>query len=185
MVQFFLSGIVETSAGLITVIILAVLLYILFGMGLMMLAGKAGYRFPWLAWIPVGNMFLLARLTISEIRKFTRAFLIVSILEFLAEITCFIFDWYRNAMYPQRFEFNALDLIAGLISIPALCFFLAYFIMYNVFLSQVFKRFMPRQALVFTVLSVIFFFLGPVFLLIAGSHRPNTSLCDEGTYPLQ
>jgi hypothetical protein len=50
---------------LIVVIIFATIfipLYIIGSLGLMRLAKNRGFEAPWLAWIPIGNLFLLGRL---------------------------------------------------------------------------------------------------------------------------
>ena len=56
-------GALETllvGIGLVVAIVIGLILYVYMALCLMFIAQKTGTKYPWLAWIPIANVFLMA-----------------------------------------------------------------------------------------------------------------------------
>ena len=152
----------------------------------------AGVEYPWLSFIPVANSFTLGRLAekyrknpIEKPAKYSVILLILHIIKKIAAILFTVFfcivavtaarEIIGIALYDDSINASAaLSLIPLIIS----AFFLmlsalAFAILKYIALWRVYASFDGKNAVLFTVLSVLFNFLEPVFLFVIRNNQPN------------
>ena len=128
--------------------IIGIAMYVLFSLGLMKLAENKGIENPWLAWIPIANMYILG-LIVKEVDVFGQK---ITKLELVLPISC------------------AIGLFAAIPVIGQLLV-LAYGIFMIFVLLKLFKMYRPEQAVLYTVLSVILG-LFSIFIFIIRNDSP-------------
>lgn len=141
-------------------------LYVIMGLGLMKMAQKVGHPYPWLAWIPVANMFLFAHLAGERYKKLGQAFLILLLICIGSVIMAAIFAGLAFLVYGftgVAVFFTVIAWMAGIASA----------VLYLILLYHVFYRFKPEHATMYEVLSIFFSFLGPIFILVCSSGTPD------------
>lgn len=124
--------------------VLGIILYVLASIGLYKLAFNQKIENPWLAWIPVANMYILGKL-IKNLKIDT--FEIPSI-ELVLPLGLF-----------AVMIFGHIPLIGWLISI-------AYTVLCILSLYKLYKMYRPEQAVLWIVLSIVLPFMGPIFIFI-------------------
>ncbi len=139
-----LGAVLAFLAGMgILAFVVGVVLYVLKSIGLSKMAANRGIENPWLAWIPVADLYIIGML-VQQIRLF-------------------------NYDIPNLGLWFPVVSVAGSIlgTIPAIgpIFYIALFIFDIVVFYELFKQY-TDQAVLYTVLSAIFFFLWPVFIFI-------------------
>lgn len=141
------------GALMLVFVIFGIILYVLMALGLYKLASNRGIENPWLAWIPVANLYIFAKLigTLS------------------------IGGW----KVPNLEIFLPAGVVAVLIIswipvIGQLCG-IAFAVLYFFALHKLYKIYRPQSAVLWLVLSIIFSFLGPIFIFV----MRNDSLVPE------
>ena len=125
-------------------------MYILASLGLYKLASNQGIQNPWLAWIPVANMYILGKI-IKTLKIDT--FEVPSI-ELILPIG---------------------SLVVGILnSVPVLGWILrlAYLVLCCFALHKLYKMYRPDQAVLWLILSIVLPFMGPIFLFIIRDDTP-------------
>lgn len=124
--------------------IIAVVMYILLSLGLYNLAKNAGIENPWLAWIPIGNLYILGKL----VRNVQLGSLEIPSLEIILPIASV-----------------AVPLLAG---IPVIGWILdiAYVVLLIIVLYRLYNMYRPQQATLWIILSILFCFIGMPAILI-------------------
>ncbi len=175
--------------------------------GFMRMAKKVGFPDPWLAWIPGAGDYLFVKLAGQKRRKIGIAYMFLLYLGFpivlgLFWIGCVSFiawlvpyimnqvlvgNWYDppfvnglpGGFAPMGMSVGSLVLfiLCGL-ALMAIGIVVAVF--YYIMLYHVFKRFKPNLAVVFLVLSIVFNFLAPIFILVSSFGTPDEK---EGETP--
>lgn len=178
-----LGGIIELGVGILIRVIIGVLfipfivLYILGAVGLYRMARKLGHGSPWLAWIPIANLYLMFTLPGKPFRvlalnkiieKRENAFWIFLAVAMAKHMIQWILAFPGGRMFL---------LFEDAVSIVWLVFLL--FFLYPLY-KDLFSLFEAEQkATVFAVLSLILPILLPIFLLAASSKEPK----QEGGFP--
>lgn len=184
------TNIVELGVGTLVVLILGILwipivvLYILGAVGLYRMAKKTGYGSPWLAWIPIANLYLLFILPGGSFR--------VLALNTIIEKRESAFWIFFGIGMARKF-------LQSLLSIPGgRLFFLfddaidiAWLVCLIFFLYPLYKDVFclfetEKRARAFAIWSLILPFLLPIFLLIAASKEPVKKVAliiDQSTEP--
>lgn len=129
---------------------IGILLYIFVSMGLYKLALNQKIENPWLAWIPIANMYILGKL-IKNLRLDT--FEIPNI-ELVLSLGFF-------AVVVLKF----IPLIGWLIGA-------AYAVLCILSLYKLFKIYRPDQAVLWIILSIVLPFMGPIFIFIIRNDSP-------------
>lgn len=131
--------------------------YVMFALCLMKMALRDGHPCPWLAWIPLANLFLMVQL--AGKRKFGLgvAFLVLLFIGVGGYVTLFVYA------IPQ----NSLIAGAPWLIVPTVLSTFAVYVLYCILLYNLYRRFRPCNATVYTVLSAIFPVLSPIFILVA------------------
>ena len=186
-------GIISIFAIILAIIsAIGITLFVLKGIGLFNISKRLGFNKPWLSFIPVVSAFSLGRVSDSYVKNDgSRAkplkiwLLILSVLNFLLlALFCVVF-----AVFVSKFYFEASDIIKAneeltaaifKILIPIVVFYfisavvsVAYMVVYYISLWRIFKIFEPNNALLFFVLSIIFGFLGSVFIFVLRHKKPE------------
>lgn len=187
--------------------LIALALWIMQSIGFMRMAKKVGFADPWLAWIPGAGDYLFVKLAGPGRRKIGIAYMFlvylalplvvalfwVGLMSFITSFIPFIVsqalngsngNWYDPSFmngFPMGMNVGALVMfILGGLALAAIGIVSAVF--YYIMLYHVFKRFKPNVAVVFLVLSIIFSFLGPIFILVASFGTPDEKI-EEGVVP--
>ncbi len=135
---------------MILMLVVGIVLYLLMAIGLKKMADNRGIENSWLAFIPIGNMYILG-MVVGDIE-----------------------------LFGNTIPHNEWILLAGcLVSfVPVIGQFLA--IIFSIYLIIVFynvyKMYAPGKEVMYTILSVIFPFLGPVFFFILRDKEAVTKV---------
>lgn len=172
-----MGGIIEVGVGVLVRFIISIIflpfivLYILGAVGLYRMARKLGYGSPWLAWIPIANLYLMFILPGKPFRvlalnkvieKRENAFWIFVAVAIAKRVLEGILE------FPGGRLFFLADDAVGIVWLVFLIFFLypLYKHLFSLFVTE-------HRAVVFSVLSLILPFLLPIFLLAASSKTPR------------
>jgi hypothetical protein len=177
-------------------IAICVLLYIvgwvLESLGLMRMAGKIGFKDPWLAWIPGASMYVFMVVAGEKQRKMGIAYLFLSAFGFIPPMIVLysgmipaMINAANSPMYMMNnmfASFGAMGLGYTLLIMVSLAVMVVRFILQY----HIFYRFRPQSATGYTVgtiLGALFLcnILGGAFMLAASKGEPDQSL--EGPSP--
>lgn len=131
---------------------IAIVIYVLASLGLYKLAQNAGIENPWLAWIPIANLYILGKLAKTvKIGSFE-----VPSLELVLPIGSI-----------ATAVLGGLPVIGWIISI-------AYTVLCILALYKLFTIYRPEQATLWIILSIVLSFIGmpAIFLFIMRNDRP-------------
>jgi hypothetical protein len=130
--------------------VLGIIFYILASIGLYKLAFNQRIENPWLAWIPIANLYILGKL-IKNLKIDTLEIPSIELFLPLGLVAVMMFRY--------------IPLIGWLISIAytVLCIFAVY---------RLYKIYRPTQAVLWVVLSVVLPFMGPIFIFIMRNDTP-------------
>lgn len=162
--------------------LLSILCYVLTALGLYTLASRRGIRKPWLAWIPVLNMWILGSLSdqyryvvrgeVRSKRKWllglgiAEAVLIIVMIGMLSSVfVSAVFGALRNVS-----ESYMIDVLMGrimtmvLLTLPLLGVSIASAVLYFMALYDIYTSCDPQNNVLFLVLSIFFGITRPFFL---------------------
>lgn len=134
-------------------IIIGIVLYILSAIGLYKLADNRNIANPWLAFIPVVNLYILG-LIVKKLRF--EAFEIPSP-ELVLPIGCIVAAILRS-----------VPLLGWLAAV-------AYLLLMLLTLYRLYCIYRPVQAVLWLVLSIVLPFMGPIFVFIIRNDTPTVS----------
>lgn len=146
--------------GFVTVLffIIGVGLYILFALGLYGLAKTEGTGNEWFAFIPILQLYIMGKI-LGEVRIGNYNIPMLELVLPLSSIAIPIAG-------------RILDLIPFLGGLLKLVFNIAIAIFSVVVLYNFYKRYKGEKALLMTVLSIILFFMGPIYIFSLRNERP-------------
>jgi hypothetical protein len=134
----------------IILFLVAIVLYVLKSLGLYKLASNAGLENPWLAWLPFGDLYLLAKLVKGvKIGTFE-----VPRLELVLPIG------------------QLIVLILSGIPVIGTILCIAFAVLLLFVLYKLFNIYKPASAVLWLVLSIILPFMGPIFIFMIRDERP-------------
>lgn len=133
--------------------IIAIVIYILASLGLYKLAQNAGIENPWLAWIPIANLYILGKL----VKTVSLGSFEIPSLEIVLPVA------------------SVASAILG--SIPAIgwIFSIAFLVLAVLVLYKLFTMYRPEQATLWIILSIVLSFIGmpAIFIFIMRNDRPR------------
>lgn len=138
-----------------------IFLYIFYALGLGRIAKNRSVRFPYLAWIPILNLYVLGACADDETGTRKYAWLCPAL--GAAAVVCFVL-----AYVPAGDVFVAPALLIAL----SFGFLIAAVVLFFVALYQVYAS-VSRIPTALTVLSVLFSFLIPIFLYAMRENLPG------------
>jgi len=151
-------GILAVLGGFIFIVVLiAIACYVLMALGLYKLAKNRGIENPWLAWIPIAQYYTLGKLIGSLNIGGWQVPTVELFLPIGALVVMFL---------------NWIPVIGWLLS-------LAYFVLYLFAIYKLYKMYRPQSAVLWLVLSIIFPFMGAIFLFVMRNDSPVTT---DGTF---
>ncbi len=180
-----LYGFIFSISGL-----LGLVLFVLKGFGLYEMSKTLELKNPWISFVPVVSVFSLGRVGQNYVKqdgtrsaKFSIALIVLYILQFVFAIGFLIALIFAVVEIVSNAQ-NVLDTNSAMTLqmfyslIPAiilyfvtLAFAIAYSIVYYIALWRVFAIFEHENATMFTVLSIFFKFLPPIFLFLIRKKR--------------
>lgn len=138
-------SILAVSVGLwILITLISVGLYILSALGLYKLAQNKGIENPWLAWIPVVNLYILGKI-INNLKVWGYD---IPYIEVVLPVGCLVVYLLNNV--------PVIGFIASL----------AYVILTLIVLYRLYRMYKPDSAVLWIVLSIIIPFIIPIFIFI-------------------
>jgi len=169
-----------------TPMLLAVASYVLTALALYTVARRRGLKYPWLAWIPVANCWLLGSLSdqyryvVKGEHTHRRVFLLcfriltvlltISLLGLVGTLCFQVFggmmrqDVIPDLLLMQIFRQATSLLVVGL---PLLGISIAYWVFRFMALYDVYRSLEPENAVLFLVLSILFRITEPFFLFFS------------------
>jgi hypothetical protein len=147
----FLFTLLAVLGGFIIIFaIIGIVLYILISIGLYRLALNAGIQNPWLAWLPIGNMYILGslvkRVKIGELQVPNLGVVLAAGMAVI---------WLGSA----------IPVIGPILS-------LAYAVLIFITLYNLYLIYRPQQAVLWLILGIVLAFLTPIFIFIMRNDRP-------------
>lgn len=166
--------------------IIALAMYLLEAIGLYGMAKKAGFSSPWRSFIPFANTFLFGKIAEKYKRrdgkpsaKFGGLLLAFEILTLIFAVACLAFTVIMICGITASYGDIELSgsIVGTVIFMLVFAFVLmgvsiAYAVMYYIALWRIFAAFDYNNATVYLVLSIVFSFLGPIFLFVLRNKEP-------------
>ncbi len=173
---------VRAVSGLLTgvpTVLLAIVAYVLNALALYTIARRRGLRKPWLAWLPVGDQWLLGSLadqyryvTRGEVKSRRKALLILCLLNLLLGILLLVLllaalvqvlVLLAGGFYGQEQLMNLGLSILGL-AVPMAALSIARLVVRFLALYDVYKSLDPANSTLYLVLSILISVTAPFFL---------------------
>lgn len=168
------------------IVIIALAMYLLEAVGLYGMAKSTGFSSPWRSFIPFANTFLFGKIAEKYQRrdgkrsaKFGGLLLAFEILTLIFSIATMAFVISMISVLATSYNDSELNasIVVPMIAMLACCFVLigvliAYVVIYYVALWRIFTAFDYNNATVYFVLSILFSFLGPIFLFVLRNKQP-------------
>lgn len=166
--------------------------YILQAIGIYKMGKSLNVSAPWLSFIPVANSFALGRIASKYVKKdgknsvnFGVWLLVLEILMYIllvAFIACTVIGVISIIGFAEDAAISdsamSLEMFKGFIPVIILYVILlaveiTYLVLFYVSLWRIFSIFSAQNATLFTVLSIFFTFLYPIFLFIVRNDKPT------------
>lgn len=145
-----MDGIFALLAGFVFfAFIIGIVFYVFFCLGLYKLAANRKLENPWLAWIPIAQLYILGQLAGGTIVLFDKK---IDKLEMILPIG-----------FVGAAILGSLPLIGWLIS-------LAYIVFMFCVLFQLYKIYKPDSAMLYTILSI---FIAPFMIFAIRNNQPS------------
>ena len=176
--------------------IVGLVLYLLQAIGIYKMGKSLNVSAPWLSFIPVVNSFALGRIASKYVKKdgknsanFGVWLLLLEILMYIllvAFIVCAVIGVTSVIAFAEDAAMSdapmSLEMFKGFIPVIILYVVLlaieiTYLVLFYVSLWRIFGIFSAQNATLFTVLSIFFTFLYPIFLFVVKNDKPTV------TYP--
>ncbi len=189
------------SVGNLLSFALSVTVYVFLAIGLYTLATRRGIKSAWLAWLPIGNMWIIGSLAdhyrfvaenrVTKYRKillgFTIAVAAVSIIVVPIAIYFLVMAFsygFGGGYYDDSIlKMTGLILLLFLLSMVLLVLAVILAVFEYISLHKIYKSCDPSNATVFTVLSVIFPFL--IAFFVFSQRNKDLGLIPPSYYPPQ
>ncbi len=139
--SFYGPYIMAGAVGTTFAVIIGIVAYVLFALGLMKLAQNKGIENAWLAWIPIANFYLLGRI-VETVNIGTWE---IPRLEIVLPISV------------------AAVMLLGGVRVLGFLLLIAFAVLMGFVLHRLFSKYRPDQAVLYTVLSIV---LGLVWVFI-------------------
>lgn len=163
-------------------LIMSLISYLIMGAGLYTLAKRREQEKPWLAWVPIGNIWLLGDI-VDEIKrqldhKQTRYSSLLpspSIIFLSLPLADWLIGIVFGQAFVQKFSYNAF--LAACFSF-ALIYSIVVAVYYYIALSRLFLDYAPSMRGLYTVLSILFPTLVPSVLIFIIRNNESESYND-------
>lgn len=177
-----LIAIVVALMGYVTVFGAGILLYAIQAYGLSVIAKRRGLKKPWLAWIPVCNMYLLGSLSdqyqyvakgrVRNRRKVIAGLSIAVVVLGMAAVMCYVFalvNSFAGQMQPTHEGMIAPFLSAlGVVGILELASLILVVFQY-ISLYDLYRSCEPNNSVAYLILSILFPAVMPILVFLRRS----------------
>jgi len=137
------SGLLALGGFVIILLVLvSIALYVLFAFGLFKMAEKEKIEFSWLAFVPIAQLYILGKL-IMELKLFK---FVIPKHELVLPIAPLVY------------------MILGKVPLIGFLLWIATAVLEIAALYYLYKRYKGDSAVIMTVLSVVLFFMGPIYV---------------------
>lgn len=143
---------------LVFFVIIGIILYVLYALGLYTMAKNKSLENPWMAWIPILQHYTLGKI----IRRMNIGSFQITNPELVLPIA--------SAVTIVLGDVQKLGVLLGLVN----------FILMMIALYTLYKMYKPESATLYTVLSVILMFLIPIFVFILRNNEAVGETIVEG-----
>lgn len=187
-----IAGVISMIAIYTAIIaIISLALYILRALGVYKMAKTAGISSPWVAFVPIANSYTFGKLAEKYRRKdgknsekFSILLFVFDILRFISCVCFIVFTVISLATILSNAKIaydNGTDMTLSQFSslIPVIVFYVVtllsavvYTVLHYVSFWRIVASFDNSNATLYTVLSVFFSFLYPIFLYIIRNKQP-------------
>lgn len=178
------AGIMIVYFAFLGIILLA--MYLLEAVGLYGMAKNSGISRPWRGFVPFANTFLFGKIAEKYRRrdgkrsaKFSVLLLVFEVFTLVFAVVCFAFTVSMIFLIIDSSGESELgaEIVAPMFAMLISCLVLvgvsiAYAVMYYVALWRIFAAFDYNNTTVYLVLSIVFSFLGPIFLFVLRNKQP-------------
>lgn len=178
--------------------IVGIALYVLNGIGLYEMAKKMNFSNPWISFIPFANVFALGRIAERYVKrdgtksaKFSIVLLCFYIIEIISLVIFIAFLAFAVISLIAKAEIaindgGSMALSMFNVVIPVIIFYfilLAVAVTYNIFYYVAYWRVMSifcnENATLFTILSIFFNFLAPIFIFVNRKREPKLTYAER------
>lgn len=177
---------------------IGIALFVLNGIGLYDMAKKMNLSNPWISFIPFANVFALGRIAERYVKregtksaKFSVILLGFYIVQFISIIIFIAFTVFALISLIAKAEMvinddSSMALSMFNVVIPVIIFYfillavaVTYNVIYYVAYWRVMSIFCNENATLFTVLSVLFSFLAPIFIFVNRNREPKVTYAER------
>ena len=140
-------------------VIIGIILYVFMALGMQAMATKLKIENPWLAWIPIANVYLMGRIAGDQVKIFNKNIPKLGLVLLIGGICIGVLT-----VVP------VINLLAGI----------AYAVIYCVTLYKIYRIFAENNAVLYTILSIVIDVTAPFFIYFASKNAPNLAIFNEG-----
>jgi len=172
--------------------IFAVILYVVKGISMFTICNNCGIKNGWLSFIPFANIFIFGKIAEMYVRKdgkksakYSILLPILAVLKYVAVIILAVIFLISIITIISNVELAVevdseltISMFSSFISVIVAYFItlaitVAYLIYYYIALWRIYTTFNKNNSTLYTVLSVFFDFLTPIFMYVIRNNNPN------------
>ncbi len=154
-----LSALAMLGGLIFVIVIIVIILYVFMALGMQSMAKKLQIENPWLAWIPIANIYLMGKIAGDQVTIFNKVIPKLGLVLLVGGIGVYIITF-----------IPFINIIAVIV----------YAVIYIVALYKIYRIFSEDNAVIYTVLSVIIDVTAPFFIYFASKNQPNLAIFNEG-----
>ena len=136
-------------------LIVGIILYVIMALGMYAMASKLRIENPWLAWIPVANIYLMGKIAGDQITLFKKDIPKLGLVLVIGAIAIGII--------------SAIPVIGQLACI-------AYAVLSFATMYKIYRIFAEKNAVLYLVLSIIINVTAPFLILVASKNEPDLAI---------
>lgn len=174
----------DFTAGLAFVIIyfvvifgISITMYLFEAFGLYRMGQRLGFKNPWLAFVPVANVYALGKVAEQYVKndgkpsaKFSKILLTLNIIILAIAVLFVVFAVVAAVLFSNRVAIF-IPIILGYLALIGIA--IAQSVVYYIALWRIFAIYDNNNATVFLVLSIFISFLYPIFLFVLRNKEPK------------
>lgn len=184
----FSAGIAFISIYFLVIFGIAITMYLFEAFGIYRMGQKLGFKNPWLAFIPIANMYAFGKVAEQYVKndgrpsaKFSKILLTLNIIMLVLAILFTVVIIVTVIANIAMFDVTGGNEMAILsVILPAVLGYIVFIglaiaqsVVYYIALWRIFAIFDHNNATVFLVLSIFVSFLYPIFLFVVRNKEPK------------
>ena len=163
-------------------LIISIAKYILMSIGLYKIASRRNLNYSFLAFIPIANSYLLGFIyddinkTMNRTTKTAMKLLILRIVTSCATLILMPFTILSYYVVGVTGTAVAVTVIASLVGAALFVLSVIYYVYYFIALYGIYKEYAYDKAVLFLVISILFFVLAPLFVFLIRNNKSGYEL---------